>query len=146
MVVILFFKLIKLFTVFTNPPLHMSHRLKCLAAYPPKFKYTFSLPYFDYHCNYNSAEMAAPNTVYGVTCAVYCNLPATAQISRNCVGRYRSLLSLKVQILIFSTFNQRRNLANNIEGAGGGVCKSEHGFEELSIYERAKINRWGTFV
>ena len=40
MVVILFFKLIKLFTVFTNPPLHMSHRLRCPAAYPPKFKST----------------------------------------------------------------------------------------------------------
>jgi len=43
MVVTLFFKLIKLFTVFTNPPLYMSHRLRCPAAYPPTFKSTFRL-------------------------------------------------------------------------------------------------------
>ena len=118
MVVILFFKLIKLFTVFTNVPLNMSHRLRCPAAYPPKFKSTFQLRYFDYHGNYKSAEMAAPNATCGATCEVHCNLPATARISRNCDGCYRSLLSLKVQILIFITLNHRRNLANNIWGGG----------------------------
>jgi hypothetical protein len=128
MVVILFFKLIKLFTVFTNPPLNMSHRPRCPAAYPPKFKSTFRLPYFDNHGNYKSAEMAAPNATCGVTCAVHCNLPATAPISRNCDGRHQSLLSLKVQILIFSSLYHRRNLANNIEGGGGKIA---HWFEQI---------------
>jgi hypothetical protein len=115
----------------------MSHRLRCPAAYPPKFKSIFRLPYFDYHCNSKSAEMAAPNAICGATCVVHCNLPAIVRISRNCAGRYRSLLSLKAQILIFSTCNHRRNLANNI-GEGRGGAKATRGLRNFRFMKEPR--------